>query len=155
MIHARNVPRRHITCLDKAKPAIAGAHAIKNQSANVSFFFFSFFSMNSFVRNRGTIVPWNENYRDTSLFFPRVRCSFLFESFLIVLSTLTTGIRGDRRGTVHSIFHQLSLTIKIPCATSILHAVVTSSKLCIVNGNRPGYPDELSAVEICLYEFGR
>lgn len=46
VIHARNVPRRRITCLDKAKPTIAGAHAIKNQSANVSFFFF-FRPMNS------------------------------------------------------------------------------------------------------------
>lgn len=29
---------------------------------------------------------------------------------------------------------------------------VTSSER-IVNGNKPGYLDELSAVEICLYEF--
>lgn len=124
VIHARNVPRRRITCLDKAKPTIAGAHAIKNQSANVSFFFF--FSSNEFlVWNRGTIVRGMKTIGTrhySSLAF--VVLFFSSPSFFIVLSTLTTGIvTGGESWTVHSIFHQLSLTIKIPCATST-HAVL-------------------------------
>lgn len=103
VIHARNVPRRRITCLDKAKPTIAGAHAIKNQSANVSFFFF-FVQWIPRMKSRHD-CSWNENYRDTSLFFPRVRCSFLFEPVVLHRFVNFNHRHRDRRGIVDRAFH--------------------------------------------------